>query len=217
MRARSDPIRSTGSSTECHAARGTGLAGGPAEPVKASTDRASVSAGASSLGWSATQQSCLRSGCDVGWFPTIAPGPVHAIVPMLSIQRCGAATAAKQAACQARWRRSLRSEARFARHAGVAPVPVSPGRRQRHALDRGEPAASTQDRRGPGMHRCHPSRSISPPVSLKATAGSTWKLLRATNRRGHQSCDPVIQPLPPAGDFAATALAEPAIGVGHRR
>lgn len=55
---------------------------------------------------------------------------------LLRVHGCGALTAAKLIAETAGADR-FRSEASFARHAGVAPVPVSSGSRQRHRLDRG--------------------------------------------------------------------------------
>ena len=55
---------------------------------------------------------------------------------LLHVHGCGALTAAKLIAETAGADR-FRNEASFARHAGVAPVPVSSGSRQRHRLDRG--------------------------------------------------------------------------------
>ncbi|HKO28877.1 MAG TPA: transposase [Solirubrobacteraceae bacterium] len=54
----------------------------------------------------------------------------------LHVHGCGALTAAKLIAETAGAER-FRNEASFARHAGVAPVPISSGSRQRHRLDRG--------------------------------------------------------------------------------
>jgi transposase len=55
---------------------------------------------------------------------------------LLALQGCGTLTAAKILAETADVER-FPSEAHFARHAGVAPIPASSGRRQRHRLDRG--------------------------------------------------------------------------------
>lgn len=55
---------------------------------------------------------------------------------LLHVHGCGALTAAKLIAETAGADR-FRNEASFARHAGVAPIPVSSGSRQRHRLDRG--------------------------------------------------------------------------------
>ena len=55
---------------------------------------------------------------------------------LLALRGCGALTAATILAETAGIER-FPSEAHFARHAGVAPIPVSSGRRQRHRLDRG--------------------------------------------------------------------------------
>lgn len=55
---------------------------------------------------------------------------------LLALQGCGALTAAKILVETAGVER-FASEAHFARHAGVAPIPASSGRRQRHRLDRG--------------------------------------------------------------------------------
>jgi transposase len=55
---------------------------------------------------------------------------------LLELQGCGALTAAKLIAETAGARR-LASDAKFARLAGVAPIPASSGNRVRHRLDRG--------------------------------------------------------------------------------
>jgi transposase len=55
---------------------------------------------------------------------------------LLALHGCGALTAAKILAETAGVER-FRGEAQFARHAGVAPIPASSGRHQRHRLDRG--------------------------------------------------------------------------------
>lgn len=55
---------------------------------------------------------------------------------LLEREGCGALTAAKLIAETAGAKR-LASDAKFARLAGVAPIPASPGKRTRHRLDRG--------------------------------------------------------------------------------
>jgi transposase len=55
---------------------------------------------------------------------------------LLSLEGCGTLTAAKLIAETAGAKR-LRSDAKFARLAGVAPIPASSGKRIRHRLDRG--------------------------------------------------------------------------------
>jgi transposase len=55
---------------------------------------------------------------------------------LLELEGCGALTAAKLIAETAGARR-LASDAKFARLAGVAPIPASSGNRVRHRLDRG--------------------------------------------------------------------------------
>jgi transposase len=55
---------------------------------------------------------------------------------LLGLQGCGALTAAKLIAETAGAER-LASDAKFARLAGVAPIPASSGKRVRHRLDRG--------------------------------------------------------------------------------
>ncbi len=55
---------------------------------------------------------------------------------LLELEGCGTMTAAKLIAETAGARR-LSSDAKFARLAGVAPIPASSGKRTRHRLDRG--------------------------------------------------------------------------------
>jgi transposase len=72
---------------------------------------------------------------------------VQAVAPqLLELPGCGALTAAKivgETANPARFR----SEACYAMHAGVAPVPASSGRTQRYRLARGAQLARTPGRR----------------------------------------------------------------------
>lgn len=60
----------------------------------------------------------------------------HQAPQLLALQGCGALTAAK-ILVEAAGIERFPSEAQFARHAGVAPIPASSGRRQRYRLDRG--------------------------------------------------------------------------------
>lgn len=66
----------------------------------------------------------------------IAAGVKDQAPELLELEGCGALTAAKLLAETAGARR-MRSDAKFARLAGVAPIPASSGNRTRHRLDRG--------------------------------------------------------------------------------
>jgi transposase len=102
---------------------------------------------------------------------------------LLSLPGCGPLTAAKRIAETAGVAR-FRSEACFAMHAGVAPVPVSSGRTDRHRLSRGgnrqltaalHRIAITQLRRpGPGQSYYQRRR---------AQGDATGEAIRALKRR----------------------------------
>jgi transposase len=134
---------------------------------------------------------------------------------LLAIQGCGALTAAKLLAETAGVDR-FASEARFARHAGVAPVPVSSGRRQRHRLDRGgnrqlncalhriavvqartagHPGAEyLAARQAEGKSRLDAVRCLK-----RHIARTIWKLLWATQPTRPNKPRSIVQALPPAG------------------
>jgi transposase len=83
---------------------------------------------------------------------------------LLSLPGCGALTAAKLIAETAGVAR-FRSEACFAMHAGVAPIPVSSGRTDRHRLGRGGTGSSTPP------CTALPSPSFACLVQARATTG----------------------------------------------
>jgi len=133
---------------------------------------------------------------------------------LLSVQGCGALTAAKLLAETAGVDR-FASEARFARHAGVAPVPVSSGRRQRHRLDRGGNRqlncalhriavvqARTPGHFGAAYLAARQAEGKSQLDALRCLkrhiARTIWKLLRATEPAPPAKPRPTIQSLPPA-------------------
>lgn len=141
---------------------------------------------------------------------------------LLELHGCGALTAAKLLAEAAGIDR-FRSEASFARHAGVAPVPVSSGRRQRHRLDRGGNRqlncalhrVAVVQARTPG----HPGAEY---LAIRQADGKTrqeairclkrhlartvWQLLRAGQADTPNPCPTAVaKPAPASRPIAATA------------